>query len=108
MAQSTVEFDKSLVVTELHYHRNGVGGVGYYAGRAEWTPDDKIFRVMFAAFIRGPDDNPDVEAEGHIAIMGDDDVSLSFRFEDFEAGLRKLIFSRGGQIMAFPHTLVRA
>lgn len=104
MAQSTIEFDKSLVVTELHYHRNGVGGVGYYAGRAVWTPEDRAFPVMFTAFIST--DAECHEAPGHIAIMGDDDVSLSFRFEDFEAGLRKLICSRGGQIMAFPHTLL--
>lgn len=42
------------------------------------------------------------------AIRGDNDVSTSFRFEDFKAGLRKFIFSRGGQVMAFPHTLVAA
>jgi hypothetical protein len=95
-----------LVVTELHYHRNGVYGAGYYAGRAEWTPEDETFRVMFAAFI-STDSEVD-EAEGHIAIMGDNDVSTSFRFEDFEADLRKFICSRGGQVMAFPHTLVRA
>jgi len=29
-----------LVVTELHRHRNGIGGTGYYAGRAQWTPED--------------------------------------------------------------------
>lgn len=92
-----------LVVTELHYHRNGVGGTGYYAGRAEWTPEGETFRVMFAAFI-STDSEVD-EAEGHIAIMGDNDVSTSFRFEDFDAGLRKFICSRGGQLMAFPHTL---
>lgn len=95
-----------LVVTELHYHRNGVGGAGYYAGRAEWTPEGETFRVMFAAFI-SQDDECD-EAEGHIAIMGNNDVSTSYRFEDFEAGLRKFICSRGGQVMAFPHTLLAA
>jgi hypothetical protein len=94
----------ALVVTELHYHRNGVGGAGYYAGRAQWTPEDETFRVMFAAFIT---DDPEAnEAQGHIAIMGDNDVSTSFRFEDFEAGLRKFIHSRGGQALAFPHTIV--
>lgn len=100
----------SLVVTELHYHRNGIGGTGYYAGRAHWRPDRKTlgFPVMFAAFIRGPDDNPEYEAEGHVAIMGDNNVEQSFRFEDFDADLRKFIFSRAGQFMAFPHTLVRA
>jgi hypothetical protein len=95
-----------LVVTELHYHRNGCMGTGYYAGRAEWTPESETFRVMFAAFISSdgpPEENG--EAQGHIAIMGDNDVSTSFRFEDFEAGLRKFICSRGGQLMAFPHTL---
>lgn len=95
-----------LVVTELHYHRNGCCGAGYYAGRAEWTPEDRTFRVMFAAFI-----STDIEiedAEGHIAIMDNNDVSTSFRFEDFETGLRNFIFSRGGQVMCFPHTLVRA
>lgn len=96
----------NLVVTELHYHRNGVHGAGYYAGRAEWTPENETFRVMFAAFI-SQDDEVD-EAEGHIAIMGDNDVSTSFRFEDFEANLRKLICSRGGQVLAFPHTLMHA
>lgn len=103
MAQSTIEFNSTLVVTELHYHRNGVGGAGYYAGRAVWTPEGRSFPVMFTAFI-STDAECD-EAPGHIAIMGDDDVSLSFRFEDFEADLRKLICSRGGQVMAFPHTL---
>lgn len=107
MAQSTIEFDKSLVVTELHYHRNGVGGVGYYAGRAVWTPEDETFRVMFTAFIR-PEDEIEYEAEGHIAVLGADDVGTSFRFEDFERGLRKFIFSRGGEVMMFPHMLVRA
>lgn len=95
-----------LVVTELHYHRNGCGGIGYYAGRAEWTPEGRTFRVMFAAFIST--DGEASEAPGHIAIMGCDDVSTSFRFEDFDAGLRKFICSRGGQVMCFPHTLVRA
>ena len=93
-----------LVITELHYHRNGVAGAGYFAGRAEWTPDDETFRVMFMAFVS---DDPDAkEAQGHIAILGDNDVSTSYRFEDFEHGLRKFIFSRAGQFMAFPHTLV--
>ena len=96
-----------LVVTELHYHRNGISGAGYYAGRAEWTPEGETFRVMFAAFLC-PDDEVEHEAEGHIAIMGSDDVSTSFRFEDFEAGLRKFIFSRGAEVMMYPHMLVRA
>jgi hypothetical protein len=104
MAQSTVEFN-NLVVTELHYHRNGVGGAGYYAGRAEWKPEDRIFRVMFVAFIST--DAECLEAPGHIAILDQDDLDISFRFEDFEADLRKLICSRGGQVMAFPHTLFR-
>lgn len=95
-----------LIVTELHYHRNGVCGAGYYAGRALWTPEDQTFRVMFAAFIRTDADCS--EAEGHIAIMGDNDIETSFRFEDFEPALRKFICSRAGQFMAFPHTLVRA
>ncbi len=94
-----------LVVTELHCHRNGVFGASYYAGRARWTPEDETFAVMFAAFISS-DGEP--EAQGHIAIMGDNDVSTSFRFEDFDHDLRKFICSRGGQVMAFPHTLVRA
>lgn len=99
---------KNLVVTELHYHRNGVMGAGYYTGRAQWTPEGKTFRVMFAAFISTEPSERDQEAEGHIAIMGDNDVSTSFRFEDFEAGLRDFICSRGGQVMAFPHTLFSA
>lgn len=94
-----------LVVTELHYHRNGCCGAGYYAGRAQWTPEGETFRVMFAAFLN---DEGECWADGHIAIMGDNDVSTSFRFEDFERGLRKFIRSRAGQFMAFPHTLVRA
>lgn len=96
----------SLVVTELHYHRNGVCGVGYYAGRALWTPEGETFRVMFAAFIST--DAECTEAEGHVAIMGDNDVSTSFRFEDFDADLRQFICSRAGQAFAFPHTLVSA
>lgn len=96
----------SLVVTELHFHRNGVMGAGYYAGRAQWTPDGETFRVMFAAFISS--EPTEDEAQGHIAIMGDNDVETSFRFEDFDADLRKFICSRGGQVMAFPHTLVSA
>jgi hypothetical protein len=95
-----------LVVTELHFHRNGCMGAGYYAGRAEWTPEGETFRVMFAAFISTEPSERDQEAEGHIAIMGDGDLSVSFRFEDFDAGLRKFICSRGGQVMAFPHTLI--
>lgn len=63
--------------------------------------------VMFAAFIR-PQDEIEHEAEGHIAIMGADDVGTSFRFEDFDRGLRKFIFSRGGEVMMYPHMLVRA
>lgn len=94
-----------LVVTELHYHRNGIAGTGYYAGRAVWTPDDQQFFVMFVAFISTDGEH---EAEGHIAILGKDDVSTSFRFEDFERGLRRFICSRAGQFMAFPHTLVAA
>lgn len=94
-----------LVVTELHYHRNGCIGAGYYAGRAQWTPEGETFRVMFAAFISTDDE---AEAHGHIAILGDNDVETSFRFEDFERGLKKFIRSRAGQFMAFPHTLVRA
>jgi hypothetical protein len=62
---------------------------------------------MFAAFIRSADDSPEHEAEGHIAILGENDVSTSFRFEDFDRGLRKFIFSRAGEVMAFPHMLVR-
>lgn len=102
------EFNPSpaeLVVTELRYHRNGVMGTGYYAGRAKWTPEDETFAVMFVAFLN---DDGDCYSEGHIAIMGDNDVGTSFRFENFEAGLRKFIISRAGQFMAFPHTLVRA
>jgi hypothetical protein len=86
-----------LVITELHYHRNGIAGAGYYAGRAEWTPEDRTFDVMFAAF----------DADEHIAIMGNNDVSTSFRYEDFERGLRMFINSRGGQALAFPHTIVQ-
>jgi hypothetical protein len=84
-----------LIVTELHYHRNGVAGAGYYAGRATWKPEGETFGVMFAAF----------DAGEHIAIMADNDVSVSFRYEDFERGLRKFIESRGGQALAFPHTI---
>ena len=93
-----------LVVTELHFHRNGVFGADYYAGRAEWTPDDEAFKVMFVAFIT---DDPECrEAHGYIAIMADCDTATSFRFEDFASGLRRFIFSRGGQAMAFPHTIL--
>jgi hypothetical protein len=95
-----------LVVTELHYHRNGVFGTGYFAGRAEWTPEDETFRVMFAAFITDDLYTRDWP-KGCIAVMGDNDVGTSFRFEDFEEGLRKFIFSRGGQALAFPETIVR-
>lgn len=95
-----------LIVTELHYHRNGVHGAGYYAGRATWTPDDETFHVLFVAFITV--DPECEEAQGHIAILGDGDVSTSYRFEDFESGLRKFIHSRGGQALAFPHTIVGA
>ena len=91
-----------LIVTELHYHRNGVMGAGYYAGRATWKPEDETFHVMFAAFIH--DDGSDL-TQGSIAIMSDNDVSVSFRFEDFASGLRKFITSRGGQAIAFPHTI---
>ena len=94
-----------LVVTELHYHRNGIMGTGYYAGRAEWTPEGETFRVMFTAFLN---DDGECYSEGHIAIMGDNDVGTSFRFEDFERGLRKFITSRGGQVMRWPHMLMRA
>jgi hypothetical protein len=86
-----------LIVTELHYHRNGCRGAGYYAGRAEWHVNDgDVFQVMFAAF----------DADEHIAIMGDNDVSTSFRYEDFDRDLRKFIASRGGQAMVFPHTIL--
>lgn len=93
----------TLIVTELHSHRNGVAGAGYYAGRAQWTPEDETFRVIFTAFISQDDEVP--EAHGHIAIMQDGDVGVSFRFEDFASDLRKFICSRGGQAMAFPHTI---
>jgi hypothetical protein len=84
-----------LIVTELHYHRNGCLGAGYCAGRAAWTPEDETFNVMFVAF----------EADEHIAILGDNDVATSFRYEDFAANLRKFINSRGGEVMMFPHTI---
>jgi hypothetical protein len=87
-----------LVITELHYHRNGVFGAGYYAGRAEWTPEDETFDVMFAAF----------DADEHIAIMGNNDVAVSFRYEDFASGLRGFFESRSGQAMAFPHTIFQS
>jgi hypothetical protein len=97
-----------LVVTELHYHRNGVAGDGYYAGRAHWTPDDERFDVMFAAFLyEYPAERGAERADGKIAIMGNNDVGTSFRYEDFERGLVKFITSRGGQAMAFPHTIVQ-
>ncbi len=92
-----------LIITQLHYHRNGVHGAGYYAGRATWKPEHEVFHVMFAAFITS---DPECrEAAGHIAIMGDNDVATSYRYEDFCDGLRKFINSRGGQAMAFPHTI---
>ena len=91
-----------MVVTELNFHRNGVWGAGYYAGRATWTPEEEAFSVMFVAFIS---DDPTRDPEGCIAIMGDGDVATSFRYEDFASALRKFIFSRGGQALAFPHTI---
>lgn len=97
-----------LIVTELHYHRNGVHGDGYYAGRATWKPEDETFHVMFAAFLYDyPADRNSPAITGKIAIMGDNDVSTSFRYEDFEHGLVKFINSRGGQALAFPHTIVQ-
>lgn len=84
-----------IVVTELHYHRNGCAGEGYYAGRAEWHTDDETFRVMFTAF----------NACEECAIMADGNVSVSFRHEDFAPRLRRFIQSRGGQALAFPHTI---
>lgn len=84
-----------LVVTELHYHRNGVHGAGYYAGRAEWRVDEQAFHVIFTAFDR----------DEHIAILADGDVATSFRYEDFAKPLRAFIASRGGQAIAFPHTI---
>lgn len=92
-----------LVVTELHYHRNGVFGAGYYAGKAQWKPEDETFYVQFVAFTC--DDGSDL-TKGSIAILGVRDISTSYRYEDFDVGLRKFIVSRGGQVMAFPHTLV--
>lgn len=91
-----------LIVTELHYHRNGVHGAGYYAGRATWRPEDETFKVAFVAFLR--DDGSDL-TEGSIAIVGADDFSTSYRYEDFDRGLRRFINSRGGQALAFPHTI---
>lgn len=98
-----------LIVTELHYHRNGVFGDGYYAGRAEWHVNDgDVFRVMFVAFLHEyPAERGGERADGKIAILDAADVGTSFRYEDFKAGLIKLITSRGGQVMAFPHTIVQ-
>lgn len=91
-----------IIVTELHWHRNGVMGAGYYAGRAEWHVNDgDVFKVMFAAFISS--DLP--EAPGHIAIMADGDVSTPFRYEDFAGYLGRFCESRGGQALCFPHTI---
>ena len=85
-----------LIVTELHYHRNGCLGAGYYAGRAEWHVNDgDVFKVMFTAF----------DAAEHTAILADGDVGTSFRYEDFAKPLRQFCESRGGQAMAFPHTI---
>lgn len=93
-----------IIVTELHSHRNGVWGAGYYAGRAEWHVNDgDVFRVMFVAFVST--DPERAGHPGHIAIMADGDVSTSFRYEDFDSYLRQFITSRGGQALAFPHTI---
>lgn len=96
-----------IVVTELHYHRNGVGGDGYYAGRATWTPEDEKFEVMFVAFVHDyPAERGKDNCAATIAILGNNDVATSYRYEDFERGLRKFIHSRGGQALAFPHTII--
>jgi hypothetical protein len=87
-----------LIINELHYHRNGCCGAGYYAARAEWRIDGQVFRVIATVF----------DADEHIAILADGDISTSFRYEDFAANLRKFINSRGGQVLAFPHTIVTA
>src|SRR5688572_1574808 len=84
-----------LIVTELHYHRNGSFGAGYHAGRAEWRAGGQVFKVMFTAF----------EADEHIAILGDNDVMTSYRYEDFAKELRKFVNSRAGQVIAFPHMI---
>lgn len=92
-----------IIVTELHYHRNGCMGSGYYAGRAEWHVNDgDVFKVIFTAFLEYPTAQI---AEGSIAIMADGDVATSFRYEDFDGYLRQFIVSRGGQALAFPHTI---
>lgn len=96
-----------IIVTELHYHRNGVMGDGYYAGRAEWRVNDgDVFNVMFTAFVHDyPAERGKDNASATIAIMADGDVSTSYRYEDFEGYLREFIHSRGGQALAFPHTI---
>lgn len=94
-----------IIVTELHYHRNGCLGTGYYAGRAEWHVNDgDVFHVTFTAFLEYPTRAVD---DGMIAILADGDVGTSFRYEDFSSYLRKFCVSRGGQAMAFPHTITQ-
>lgn len=95
-----------IIVTELHYHRNGVGGDGYYAGRATWRPENETFNVVFVAFLHEyPAERGAERADGKIAILDAKDVGTSFRYEDFERGLVRFITSRGGQALAFPHTI---
>jgi hypothetical protein len=98
ICQNTTGDASMLIVTELHYHRNGCFGAGYYAAKATWRVDGEHYDVMAVIF----------DQEEHIAILGANDISTSFRYEDFATDLRKFVTSRGGQTMAFPHTILQA
>lgn len=81
-----------LNIQEIAYHRNGVGGLGFYAIRFQWKPDDSTKLENFLATV--------FDDAGACAVIGLDRIETqgvafaggnSWRGDNFESELRKAI-----------------
>ncbi len=79
-------------IQEIAYHRNGISGLGFYAIRFRWQPDDAEGKENFLATL--------FDESGACAVIGLDRIDSqgvkfaggnSWRGDHFEGELRKAI-----------------
>jgi len=89
---SSKESALGLEIEEVAWHRNGISGVGFYAIRFLWQPDDARTKERFLGIV--------FDEPGHCSVIGIDRLSTqgvafaggnSWRGDRFEEDLRRAI-----------------
>lgn len=95
---------QNLTVTDLHYHRNGICGVGFVAAKFTFKENGRIYPAIATIF----EINDEGKSTGHCAVLvqeNDNEIGIhdTWRGDHFEQDLRDFIKSDAGQKMMFPH-----